>query len=132
MVRAQSLLPPYCYFFTIGFSTVKLNDARMLYRGISIWPPLWIEQQGDSPTRRDESGMLIEVRECLDCDKCYLYTRHENKMYVGCLLFEDADDCKFVTALLKEKIGKQIRSIGDTEISEKLEVLGAIGSFGAP
>jgi hypothetical protein len=52
-------------------------------------------------------------------------------------LFEDAEACKFVTALLKEKIGKQVRSIGDTEFSQNVEiesVLNAIGStsFGTP
>ena len=102
-------------------SPVKLrNDARMLYRGISIWPPLWIEQQGDSRIEKGESGILIDVQEGPDRDKSYLYSSHDNKIYVGCLLFEDAEACKFVTALLKEKIGKPIRSIGDTEISENL------------
>jgi hypothetical protein len=67
---------------------------------------------------KDESGILTDVREALDCDKASLYMRHDDKIYVGCLLFENAEACKSVTALLKEKIGEPIRSIGDTEIGK--------------
>ena len=88
----------------------------MFYRGISIWPPLWLEQEGEIRIQSDESGVLVDVREALDCDKSYLYTRYDNKTYIGCLLFENTDSCKSVTALLKRNIGKRIKVIGDTEI----------------
>jgi len=67
--------------------------------------------------QRDESGVLVDVREALDCDKSYLYTRYDNKTYIGCLLFENTDSCKSVTDLLKRNIGKRIKAIGDTDIS---------------
>lgn len=96
------------------------NDPRMAYRGIFNWPPLWIEQRGQGRLKGDESGVLTEVGEVPECDKCYLYITHDGKTYVGCLLFDRAASCRFAIDLLKRNIGRHIQTIGDLETAEKL------------
>lgn len=95
------------------------HDPRLLYRGISTWPPRWVADFGENPIAGEVSGVLMQIKEVPDYDKCFLYISQDDKAYVGCLLFNDVESCKSVTNLLKRNIGKPIARIGDLEVADK-------------
>lgn len=94
----------------------------MSYHGVSNWPPRWIttrKDEHDKPT--GEAGILANVLTShLFCDKCFLVIEHQNRKYIGCLLFDDRVFSSEIYALLKSSVRCSIKEIGDTDLSYTL------------
>jgi hypothetical protein len=90
----------------------------MSYRGIPNWPPVWSRGYFDqAKTVHGEVGILkgIVTHEALP-NRCYLAIDHEEREYVGSLLFDDAAFCSQVAHLLEFYRGCSIKEIGDVDL----------------
>lgn len=103
---------------------MKLREHPLMqYHGMSNWPPVWTPRAGSAPERhlKGEIGVLKQV----ECDvkttrKCYLVIEHEDREYMGTLLFDDAMFGWLVSVNLRKHIGKPIKEIGDLDLSHIL------------
>ena len=99
---------------------MELRDHPLLsYRGFPHWPPVWVCRDGNVPGRlRGEVGILKEVRTAMTLPhKCFLVIKHEQREYIGCLLFSDRTFCEYITKLLQEHCGDSIEHIGSLDLS---------------
>jgi hypothetical protein len=101
---------------------MKLRDhPLMVYRRMRNWPPVWIEKYADNETLTGEIGVLTHIgTSSTRSRRCFLHMTHNDKPYVGSLLFDDLAFCTFVHNLLKEHIDKTIEEIGDLDVSYTL------------
>jgi hypothetical protein len=94
------------------------NHPLMVYRTMPNWPPIWIEKYAENTTLSGEIGVLSHVGVSSGRrPRCFLHITHNNKPYVGSLIFDDPAFSAYVTALLKKNINKTIREIGDLDVS---------------
>jgi hypothetical protein len=99
------------------------DDPRMRYRGVPNWPPVWLERFGDGGVIGGEVGVLTHVGADpgqMRRNRIFVYITHENKPYIGSLLFDDPAFCRSVCSLLKQHIGKSIAELGDFDVSHTL------------
>jgi hypothetical protein len=95
----------------------------MRYRGISNWPPVWLQTTGSRSAKLEgEIGILKSVgrSQVEPTKRCYLSIEFEDEFYLGTLLFEDGVFCRQVYQLLQNHVGKSIKEIGDLEVSQTL------------
>jgi hypothetical protein len=99
---------------------MKLRDhPLMTYRGVRIWPPLWIETRPRTyATVTGEIGTLTYVYSTpAAMNRCTLVIEHDTKSYVGTLIFSDEAFCKQVCELLRRKRNRTIKEIGDLDVN---------------
>jgi len=94
----------------------------MSYRGVSNWPPVWVPLSDLEGQRLNgEVGTLTEVRMTKELPKsCFLVVNHNEKRYLGCLLFNDQSFCDQIFVLLQNYYGYPIDSIARLDISHTL------------
>ena len=93
----------------------------MSYRKLHSWPPAWIWIGGSSDQHpKGEIGILKQVKfvDGQFVRRCFLWMEHEESMYLGCLLINDASFSQQVAKLLQENCGRSIEYIGGLDISE--------------
>jgi hypothetical protein len=67
-----------------------------------------------------EVGVLKYVYDSDVCTKFYLLINFEEEAYTGCLLFRDASFCHQISGTLRNHVGRQIKEIGDLDVSHLL------------
>jgi hypothetical protein len=102
---------------------VQLRDHPLMsYHGVPNWPPRWIttrKHKDDKPT--GEVGILDKVLTSnLFSDKFFLVIEHQNRKYMGCLLFDDRVFCSEIYRLMTCCVHCSTREIGDTDVSYTL------------
>ena len=97
------------------------NHPLMFYRGISTWPPIWVQSRfrGLHKKLSGEIGVLKQVHLGLGdrSPRCYLVIEHDRERYVGTLLFDDPAFCFLLISILAGRIGWSIEAIGDMDLS---------------
>jgi hypothetical protein len=91
----------------------------MSYRGVRNWPPEWV-QTGTNGSKKlsGEIGTLVGVASDPRTGKrCYLHMKHENRIYLGTLLFEDEMFCWLTGRILINHLGRPVSEIGDLDVS---------------
>jgi hypothetical protein len=102
---------------------MKLREhPGMSYRGLVNWPPVWTRNiQGDVETTRGEVGVLDYVyANAHISNKCFLVIRHQDKRFVGCLIFTDRAFCGQMSQVLRQQVGRTIQDIGDLDLTYTL------------
>ena len=106
----------------IPVPVLQLRDHPMMKRdsGHVVWPPAW-RRFGDDAIATDEIGYLERVRVKPDLKACiFLTIDHNGSNYMGSMTFDDSVFCLQLCELLKSKIGRSIREIGDLDVSHLL------------
>ena len=97
---------------------------------IQHWPPIWAQAAQDGGNKIDgEVGILkyaLTVRRLNN--KCFLIIEHENERYSATLSFNDAEFFLHVYHLLKNRVGRPIKEIGDLDLSYTLRHASRHGS----
>jgi len=104
-------------------AAMPLRDHPLMkYRGLPTWPPIWLESRSENNTRvTGEIGTLKYVYSNPESStRCFLIIEHDNKAYVGTLLFSDKAFCQQVSVLLRLNLEKSIKEIGDLDVSSTL------------
>jgi CheY-like chemotaxis protein len=87
-----------------------LRDHPLMSRyGVPNWPPVWTWVNGpkvDGPENKflkGEVGILrwVGLTGNQPPDRCYLLIDHEGSSYMGCLLFDDYEFCRYLAKLLE-------------------------------
>ena len=103
---------------------MKLRDHPLMScYGIRSWPPTWMLLKGRGPSRlTGEIGILKAIRtnDIPLGRRCFLYMKHEESYYLGCLLFDDIAFSEHITALLQSYCNRPIAEIGSLDISHTL------------
>lgn len=99
------------------------DHPQMNYRGFANWPPKWLCRGGAEKEEppRGEVGDLLRVL-CSSKQsraRIYLFIRHENKEYVGCLLFLDRIFCNRIFEVLTNQVGKKIAAISELDVDDR-------------
>src|SRR5687768_6560860 len=94
----------------------------MSYRGVNSWPPVWVARDADENEHaRGEVGVLRSVRpSLLERARLFLVIEHEDREYIGTLLFEDFGFCQHIYKLLLAHVGQSIQKIGAIDLSHLL------------
>jgi hypothetical protein len=95
----------------------------MQYYGVPSWPPVWMWIDGaENKTPRGEVGILDEVvlSNIRPLDRCFLYMKHEDSTYLGCLLIDDEAFCNQVANLMKCYYNHSIAEIGSVDLAHTL------------
>jgi hypothetical protein len=94
----------------------------MRHRSQPNWPPVWTQvNEGKTKTVKGEVGVLKYVHANVKLSqKCFLVIEHAHEKYVGSLIFDDKAFCAQVAALLQRNVGRQIKDIGDLDLSATL------------
>ena len=100
-------------------ATLKLRDHPLMrFRGISNWPPLWVQENG----ARKFSGEIGVLKYVFSrhgpSSKCYLIIEYEHENLVGTLLFDNETFCERICSLLRSHVGHTLTKIGDLDVSE--------------
>lgn len=104
-------------------AVMRLRDHPLMkYRGVPNWPPIWVESRSKNNSRvKGEIGTLKYVYSNPEFStRCFLLIEHQNKAYVGTLLFSDKVFGKQVSVLLRRNLNKSIKEIGDIDVSQTL------------
>lgn len=99
---------------------MNLRDhPLMTYRGTPNWPPVWTTTRVEKDPRPvGEVGTLEDaVMNDLFDNKIFLLVLYNANRYMGSLMFDDVAFCKEIFAVLKLNRGKQIKAIGDLDLS---------------
>jgi hypothetical protein len=101
-----------------------LRDHPLMYCfGIPSWPPTWMLIKGPGASRlKGEIGILtgIRVSDLPSTRRCFLYMRHEESFYLGCLLFDDTGFCDQIAKRLQGYCNRSIAEIGSLDLSHTL------------
>jgi hypothetical protein len=90
----------------------------MRYNGHCTWPPVWTAARSYESVK-GEVGILVLVHSNANISRrCHLVIDHENRTYVGTLLFDSHAFCERVVQVLKRNLQKTIKEIGDLEIAD--------------
>jgi hypothetical protein len=83
----------------------------MSYRGVNRWPPVWAGTDGhENEPATGEVGILRSVRpSLLERGRLFLVIEHQDREYIGTLLFEDFGFCQHIYKLLVAHLGQPIR-----------------------
>lgn len=98
------------------------NHPLMCFLTRPSWPPVWSWIGG----KRDqyatgEVGVLREVRmHDLQETKVFLVIDHDERLYMGCVLFDDAPFALAVYDLLQNHRGERIADIGGLDVDHLL------------
>lgn len=99
---------------------VKLRDHPLMsFGGVRNWPPIWPQSRaGGTITLKGEIGILAHIHHYVgEYNKIFLIVEHEGEAFVGGLLFDDVAFSEQLARLLKSKIGRSIREIGNLDLS---------------
>src|SRR6266699_1903997 len=103
---------------------MKLRNHPLMTRksGARAWPPRW------TTTRQDEHEMPIGevgtlqrvwIDEPLDTF-VFMFVEYNGLRYTGTIYFDDSRSCNEIYNLLKTRVGRSIREIGDLDLSYML------------
>ena len=94
------------------------NHPLMVFRGYSVWPPIWVDHTGTSESiPSGEVGVLRQVRCYPDNPRrIFLTMEYEGKDYTGCLLMEYEFSCESIVKLLEGCTGLTMEAIGSLEM----------------
>ncbi|HEY1269776.1 MAG TPA: hypothetical protein VGH16_21130 [Candidatus Binatia bacterium] len=98
------------------------NRPLMSFLNRPSWPPVWswIGGQRDQYVT-GEVGVLREVRMHEAASrKVFLVIDHNARLYMGCLMFNDAAFARAVHELLESHRGESIADIGGLEVDHLL------------
>src|SRR5262245_10870124 len=78
-------------------SCMKLRDHPLLsYHGVSSWPPVWVGKDA-RPLEQPTSELAILKKVMLSTtaplNRCFITIEHEDKEYLGAVLFDDQFSC---------------------------------------
>jgi hypothetical protein len=91
--------------------------------GIPSWPPTWILIKGSGAERvMGEIGILtrILVNDLPSTRRCFLYMRHEESSYLGCLFVTDLAFFGQIVKILEGCINRPICEIGSIDLAHTL------------
>ena len=95
------------------------HHPLMTHMGTRSWPPVWTGAK--RVIERSEVGILIQVTRRDDtANRCFLLMKHQNELYMGCLMLADTSFVKQISHLLQSYIGYSIKEIGDIDLSHTL------------
>lgn len=87
--------------------------------GLQSWPPVWTTTRLD-PTDKPsgEIGILEEalMNQLFD-NKLFLLINYQGIRYMGAIHLDDASFCSKLLTILKSKVGRSIKEIGDLNLS---------------
>ena len=100
-------------------ATLKLREHPLMrYRGISNWPPVWVQESG-ARKFSGEIGILKYVfSRHAPSSKCYLIIEYDHEALVGTLYFDNEFFCERIAGLLRSQVGHTLMTIGDLDVSE--------------
>lgn len=101
------------------------SHPLMCYRTVRNWPPTWVERRAGigGEELRGEIGVLKEVVPSIlfpGGSRFFLIVEHENKQYIGCLIFDDATFCQEIFRIVRTHIGWRIADVGSLDVSHLL------------
>jgi len=104
---------------------MKLRDHPLMTRrsGMTNWPPLWTSLTRDkSQWPTGEVGILQQAWMHGQLDNClFLFIEHhQSGFYTGSMSFDEAGFCDQLYRLMKSKLGRSIKEIGDLDLSYTL------------
>jgi len=95
------------------------HHPLMTHMGTRSWPPVWTGAK--RIIERSEIGMLMQVtRRNETQNRCFLLMKHQNELYMGCLMVDDPSLCKQIFRLLQSYIGFSIAEIGGIDLRHTL------------
>jgi hypothetical protein len=101
-----------------------LRDHPLMSRyGVPNWPPVWTWVDGqENKFPKGEIGILIwaSLSGIQPPDRCYLLMDHEGSSYMGCLLFDDYEFCRYIAKLLDRYCHRPIAEIGSIDLAHTL------------
>jgi hypothetical protein len=99
--------------------TLKLRDHPLMrYRGISNWPPVWVQESGAKKFSGEIGVLKYVFSRRGPSSKCYLIIEYERETLVGTLLFDNETFCERISSLLRSQVGHTLTKIGDLDVSE--------------
>lgn len=86
------------------------------------WPPIWTQSPQDGGKKIEgEVGILkYALTDRRLSNKCFLVIEHKNEHYNATLSFDDARFFLHVCHLLKNRVGRPIKEIGDLDLPQDL------------
>jgi hypothetical protein len=103
---------------------MKLRDHPLMTRksGMKSWPPLWTAMtRPKSQWPKGEVGTLQQVWMHGTLDNClFIFIEHQGFFYTGAMYFDDPGFCAQMYSLMKSKLGRSVKEIGDLELSYTL------------
>jgi hypothetical protein len=87
--------------------------------GFFTWPPLWTTTHYDRTDKAtSEVGILedVMISELMD-NKIFMFMQCEGLRYMGFLSFDDTRFRSDIYILLKSKLGRSIKEIGDIDLA---------------
>jgi hypothetical protein len=106
------------------FSAMKLRDHPLMIRksGVPSWPPAWRTVGSNAHAGSSlELGILQDASMSdLIANKIFIAIEHLSERYIAVLAFDDEIFAKQLYTLLLKNIGRNIREIGDLDISHLL------------
>ena len=90
----------------------------MMFRGYSLWPPVWVDHTGISKSiPSGEPGILLKVQCHPDNPRrIFLTMEHEAAEYTACLLMEYEFACESIGRLLAANTGLTMEQVGSLEV----------------
>jgi hypothetical protein len=103
------------------------------HQGVHGWPPVWA---GRGPHENEcatgEIGILRSVRPSLfERARLFLVIEHEDREYIGTLVFEDFGFCQHIYKLLVAHLGQSIQRIGEIDLLICFDLSTALGLISA-
>ena len=99
---------------------MKLRDHPIMIRtnGYRSWPPSWTAaDQGRDEKPIGEVGTLEDVvRSHIIDDKLFLFMESDGFRYMGFINFDDPGFCTKIYGLMKSRMGRSIKEIGDIDL----------------
>jgi hypothetical protein len=103
---------------------MQLRDHPLMsYRGVPNWPPVWtLRNVGTVNTLKGEVGVLkyVDYDHDRNSNKCFLVIDHQSSLYTGCLIYQDRSFCNQIAHVMRTRIGRSIKEIGNIDLSYTL------------
>jgi hypothetical protein len=94
----------------------------MTYRGVTNWPPAWI--QVHKTKIKSLSGEVGILKHVMRYDRVpngfVLVIEHARERYLGFLIFDEVSFCMLIYDVLQARIGCSIKDLGNLELTHIL------------
>jgi hypothetical protein len=91
--------------------------------GIPSWPPTWRLIKGEGAERlTGEIGILTRflVNNIPSTRRCFLYMRHEQASYLGCIFIADVAFFEKIVKIFEGCLNRPISEIGSIDVTHTL------------